>query len=48
MIKTGAEIIVESLLKENVEVVFGMPGGALLPIFDKIHGSKLKFFLTRH
>ncbi|MDD2523605.1 MAG: biosynthetic-type acetolactate synthase large subunit [Endomicrobiia bacterium] len=48
MIKTGAEIFVESLLKENVEVVFGMPGGSLLPIFDKIHGSKLKFILTRH
>ncbi|MDD5021303.1 MAG: biosynthetic-type acetolactate synthase large subunit [Endomicrobiaceae bacterium] len=45
---TGAGIFVESLLLENVEVVFGLPGGTLLPIFDKIHGSKLKFILTKH
>ncbi|MCL1972312.1 MAG: biosynthetic-type acetolactate synthase large subunit [Endomicrobia bacterium] len=48
MEKTGAQILVESLLKENVEVVFGLPGGQALPIFDAIHGSKLNFVLTRH
>ena len=48
MEKTGAQILVESLLKENVEVVFGLPGGQALPIFDAIHGSKLNFILTRH
>ncbi|MDR3256300.1 MAG: biosynthetic-type acetolactate synthase large subunit [Endomicrobium sp.] len=46
--KTGAQILVESLLKENVEVVFGLPGGQALPIFDAMHGSKLNFILTRH
>ncbi|MCL2390333.1 MAG: biosynthetic-type acetolactate synthase large subunit [Endomicrobia bacterium] len=45
---TGAQILVESLLKEKVEVVFGLPGGQALPIFDAIHGSKLNFILTRH
>lgn len=48
MIKSGAEIFVECLLKENVEAVFGIPGGVLLPIFDKIYGSPLNFILTRH
>ena len=46
--KTGAQILIESLLKENVEVVFGLPGGQALPIFDAMHGSKLNFVLTRH
>jgi acetolactate synthase-1/2/3 large subunit len=46
--KSGAQILVESLLKENVEVVFGLPGGQALPIFDAIHGSNLNFILTRH
>ncbi|MDR1696521.1 MAG: biosynthetic-type acetolactate synthase large subunit [Endomicrobium sp.] len=45
---TGAQILIESLLKENVEMVFGLPGGQALPIFDAIHGSKLNFILTRH
>ncbi|MDR2427545.1 MAG: hypothetical protein LBD19_01165 [Endomicrobium sp.] len=46
--KTGAQILIESLLKENVEVVFGLPGGQALPIFDAMHGSKLNFILARH
>lgn len=46
--RTGAQILVESLLKENVEVVFGLPGGQALPIFDAIHGSELNFILVRH
>jgi acetolactate synthase-1/2/3 large subunit len=47
--KTGAEIFVESLEKEGVEIMFGIPGGVLLPIFDKIYDSKkIKFVLTRH
>jgi acetolactate synthase-1/2/3 large subunit len=46
--KTGAQILIESLLKENVEVVFGLPGGQALPLFDSMHGSKLNFILTRH
>ncbi|MCX7956581.1 MAG: biosynthetic-type acetolactate synthase large subunit [Endomicrobia bacterium] len=46
---TGAEIFIESLEKEDVEIIFGIPGGVLLPIFDKIYDSKkIKFVLTRH
>jgi len=46
--RTGAQILVESLLKENVEVVFGLPGGQVLPVFDAIHESELNFILVRH
>ena len=31
---TGAQIIWESLLKEGVEVIFGFPGGAIIPRYD--------------
>lgn len=47
-ILTGAQILIESLLKENVEVMFGYPGGVVLPTFDCLYDSKLKFILTRH
>jgi acetolactate synthase-1/2/3 large subunit len=46
--RTGAQILLESLLKEDVEVIFGLPGGQALPIFDAIYGSKLNFVLVRH
>ncbi|MEW6556998.1 MAG: biosynthetic-type acetolactate synthase large subunit [Elusimicrobiota bacterium] len=50
MLKTGSEIFVECLLKENVKILFGIPGGAVLPIFDKIYEAreKIRFVLTRH
>ena len=34
---TGAQIFHEMLLEEGVEVMFGVPGGVLLPIFDVLH-----------
>jgi acetolactate synthase-1/2/3 large subunit len=47
--KTGAEIFIETLEREGVEIMFGIPGGAVLPIFDKLYDSKkIKFILTRH
>src|SRR3989339_416404 len=48
MIKTGSEIFVECLIREKVDVLFGIPGGQLIPIFDKIYGSALNLVLTRH
>ncbi|OGS19770.1 MAG: acetolactate synthase, large subunit, biosynthetic type [Elusimicrobia bacterium RIFOXYA2_FULL_40_6] len=48
MQKTGSEIFIESLKKENVEIMFGIPGGQILPIFDAIYDSGIKFILTRH
>ena len=45
---TGAEIVVEALKKEKVEVIFGILGGALLPLFDVFYKKEIKFILTRH
>ena len=47
-LKTGAEIFIECLIKEKVEVLFGIPGGVVLPIFDKLYDSPIRFILTRH
>ncbi|MBI4524408.1 MAG: biosynthetic-type acetolactate synthase large subunit [Deltaproteobacteria bacterium] len=49
MKKTGAEIFVESLKQEGVKVVFGIPGGVVLKIFDVLHQQKdVEVVLTRH
>ncbi len=46
---TGAEALIKSLEKEGVEVIFGVPGGATLPIYDALANSKKIFhYLTRH
>ena len=44
----GSEIFLESLKREGVEVMFGYPGGQVLPIFDSLYDSDIKFILTRH
>ncbi len=44
----GSQILLECLKREGVEVVFGYPGGQVLPIFDKLYDSDLKFILVRH
>ena len=44
----GAQILVECLKKEGVEVLFGYPGGANLPIYDALYDSGLKHILVRH
>ena len=44
----GSEILIKSLQKEGVEVIFGYPGGSVLPIFDALYDSDLRFILTRH
>ena len=46
---SGAQILINSLIKENVDVIFGIPGGCLLPVLDKLSDRKeIQFFLTRH
>ena len=45
---TGAKILIESLKKEGVEVIFGYPGGQVLPIFDALYDADIKFILARH
>src|SRR3989338_3969370 len=44
----GAQILLECLKREGVEVIFGYPGGQVLPIFDKLYDSDIRFILTRH
>lgn len=45
---TGSELLLQALEKEQVEVIFGYPGGAVLPIYDKIYDSKILHVLPRH
>ena len=48
MVKTGSEILLDALIREGVEYIFGIPGGSNLPLFDAIYDSPIKFILTRH
>ena len=46
---TGAEMVVEALKDQGVEVLFGYPGGAVLPIYDVLfHQEKVQHILVRH
>lgn len=47
---SGAEILIDALIKEGVDVMFGYPGGVLIPVFDVIYknADKIRFILTRH
>ena len=45
---TGAQILIECLKREGVEVIFGYPGGQVLPIFDRLFDADIRFILTRH
>jgi len=44
----GSDVVLESLKKEGVEVVFGYPGGAVLPLYDALYRMKFPHVLTRH
>ncbi len=45
---TGAQALIESLKQEKVEVMFGISGGALLPIHDVLYDSGIRHILARH
>ena len=44
----GARILVNALLEEGVDTVFGFPGGAVLPLFDVLYDKPVNFILSRH
>jgi acetolactate synthase-1/2/3 large subunit len=47
--RSGAEILVESLVAKGVEFVFGYPGGSVLPIYDALFGDeRIRHILVRH
>ncbi len=45
---TGAEIFIECLRKEGVKTIFGFPGGAVLPVYDKLYDGPIEHILVRH
>ncbi|PRO64693.1 biosynthetic-type acetolactate synthase large subunit [Alkalicoccus urumqiensis] len=49
-VQTGADVLVDALIDEGVETIFGYPGGAVLPIYDALYRSDKEFqhILTRH
>ena len=45
---TGSEILLESLRRQKVDVVFGLPGGAVLPLYDALYSAGIHHLLMRH
>jgi acetolactate synthase-1/2/3 large subunit len=47
--RSGSRVITEALLKEGVKIVFGYPGGAVIPLYDVLYETpEIKHILTRH
>ncbi|HET7628279.1 MAG TPA: acetolactate synthase large subunit [Bacillales bacterium] len=47
-IMSGADMLVEALKQEKIEMLFGYPGGAVLPIYDALYDSGIRHVLARH
>lgn len=45
---TGADIIVKAIERSGTEVLFGIPGGTVIPLYDSLYGSSLRHVLARH
>ena len=45
---TGSELVIQLLKDQGVELVFGYPGGQIMPVYDALYNSGLKHILTRH
>ena len=45
---TGSEALIKALINEKVEAIFGLPGGANLPMYDTLHDSEIRHILARH
>ncbi len=45
--RTGAQLLVDVLLEEGVEVIFGFSGGAILPTFDVLYEAPIRFIMSR-
>lgn len=44
----GAEVLVKALEREGVEVIFGYPGGAIMPVYDALLNTQMRHILVRH
>src|SRR5260370_15533805 len=47
-VMSGAQVVLECLQGEKVEVIFGYPGGVTLPFYDAMYDSPIKHILVRH
>jgi len=47
-VKTGAQIVVDTLIELGVETMFGYTGGVVLPLFDKLYDAPINFIIPRH
>ncbi|MCP4230239.1 MAG: biosynthetic-type acetolactate synthase large subunit [bacterium] len=47
-IKNGAQIIVDTLIEQGVDTMFGYTGGVVLPLFDKLYDAPINFIIPRH
>ncbi|NHZ70764.1 MAG: acetolactate synthase large subunit, partial [Proteobacteria bacterium] len=45
---TGADILIKALEHEGVDIIFGMPGGAILRAYDSLYDSSMRHVLVRH
>ena len=47
---SGSQILLETLIAEGVDTLFGYPGGQIMPVYDKMYeyGDKLRHVLVRH
>jgi acetolactate synthase I/II/III large subunit len=50
VVMTGSQALVESLLRAGTDLIFGYPGGAIMPVYDSLylHGKSINHILTRH
>ena len=46
--RNGAQWLVDALIAEGVDTLFGYPGGAIMPFYDALHGASLRHVLVRH
>jgi acetolactate synthase-1/2/3 large subunit len=47
-VKTGAQIIVDTLIEQGVDTMFGYTGGVVLPLFDRLYDAPIRFIIPRH
>jgi acetolactate synthase-1/2/3 large subunit len=47
-LKAGAQIIVDTLIDEGVDTMFGYTGGVVLPLFDRLYDAPIRFIVPRH
>ncbi len=47
-VKAGAQIVVDTLIEQGVDTMFGYTGGVVLPLFDRLYDAPINFIIPRH